>query len=256
MSDRLMQFSEEGNRQFSEYLALLRIDRDTPPPFHLLSDPTASQPVSFEAEIEQKPLGREFENRYEFGVYLADRLAGANRRDVSFAHLMWNWIALYYFDQLCLPNADGLRTPGEEARYVLPSQYKHDRYYRHLVRPVWLSVVSHGEKSRVLLIPTSEGGAALSTVGEIFSQIAARQGVFRSRAVVSAVYEMYFDETTGRPKKRTGGSGGGSSRRLGRLLKQFELTFDLEFEAEDLVQGILPKEFSKWKRKKVQPEAA
>jgi len=38
MSDRLMQFTEEGNRKFSEYLTLLRSDRDTPPPFHLLSD--------------------------------------------------------------------------------------------------------------------------------------------------------------------------------------------------------------------------
>lgn len=211
-------------------------------------DPKYSEDVDFSATVEFAPGGHLFENRHQFGVYLAERLATVDRTEISFDRGLWNWLAAFYFDQLSPKNGNGARLVREPAVYCLPSIYQHNRYYRHLVRTPWLAASLHPETSRVILIPVSGGGNPLSTTGEIFEQVASRQGIFRSEAIMKAIDRLYFDESRGRPRSGSAGGSGGSPRRLGQLLKQFELTFDLEGNQADVV-SLLPKEFNKWKMK-------
>ena len=247
MSDIVRQFTDEGNRRFSAFVEEVRTNPTAKPPLELLTSPATSEPVAFRALIEREPGGKAFASRFEFGTYLVGALASAERTAISFNRSLWNWLTFYYFDQLCPVASDGTRSAGESARYFLTERYRHDRYYRHLVRSPWLAVAQHGDTSKVLLIPISQGAQPLVVVGELFSQFAARQGVFRSKSVMAAIYRMYFDPTTGRPRS-AGGSSGGSSRRLGKILKQFELTFDLETDDGNLVVDLLPKEFQRWKK--------
>ncbi len=246
MSDPVRRLSLAGRVSFSEYIDALRLDGTLPPPLDLLTDATKSAEAGFPATVEREPLGRKFETRLEFGRYLVDRLAPQNRVDLSFDIGLWAWLALYYFDQLC-PSSDGRRKAEETPRYILPERFQYTRYYRHLVRGPWLTCAIHGEASRVLLIPIRRSEHPLASVGEIYAQVAGRQGVFRSKEVVAAVDRLYFDEGSGRPRSGAGGSEAGSPRRLSKVLKQFELTFDLESEEPNLITSILPQEFSRWR---------
>lgn len=248
MSDTVRKFTEAGNAAFATYLHALQADPSLTPPWHLLTDDEYSEEVAFTATVEREPHGGPFAERFEFGTYLVDRLSGADRTKISFDHGLWNWLALYFFDQLCAANATGERRVQAEVRYLLTSDYRHNRYYRHLVRSPWLAVLLHPVYSRVLLKPVSEPDHPLATPGEIFEQVASRQGVFRSPMMMAAIDALWFDPASGKPRPKVAGSGGGSPRRLGRLLKQFELTYDMEADVAGLVVGLLPREFARWKK--------
>lgn len=256
MTDVVREFTADGNTKFAEFLIALKQDPTTSPPWSLLEDPTTSQPCSFSANVERTPNGTPFASRYDFGQYLAQVLQNADRADISFNHALWNWLSLYFFDQLSPADADGKRSMREVAVYLLPARYVHNRYYRHLVRSPWLAVSLHPEQSRVILIPRQAGGNPLSATGELFEQVASRQGVLRSATVLDAAYELYWDPVEGRPRFGAGASTGGTPRRFGKVLKQFELTYDLEWPADGLVFGILPKEFARFKAKAASPPAS
>lgn len=248
MSDKVRKFTEGGNAAFATYLQSLQASPALAPPWHLLIDDESSEAVAFDSSIEREPHGRPFTDRFEFGTYLVDRLSAADRTRISFDHGLWNWLALYYFDQLCVPGASGERRVQAEARYLLPAEYRHNRYYRHLVRSPWLSVLLHPVRSRVILKPVVKRDHPLSTPGEIFEQVASRQGVFRSPRMLAAIDILWFDPASDSPRPKVAGQGGGSPRRLGKLLKQFELTYDMEADVKGLVVDLLPREFARWKK--------
>lgn len=247
MSEPLRLLTEQGLGDFKAYLSTLRADPSVPVPSDLLTSPLASRPwPGAETLVARQTFG----NRFDFGRYLSDTLAGIERREISRNHSVWTWLALFYFDQLCPADAHGRRVPLSDEAYILPSKYDFRGYYRHLVRTPWLVVSDHGEYSKVLLIPASARASettALRVRGEIIEQVASRQAVLGNRRIVEAVYRLYFDEAAGRPARGTGGSGGGSPRRLALVLQQLDLTFDLgSCEAGKLI-NLLPSEFERWR---------
>jgi hypothetical protein len=133
----------------------------------------------------------------------------------------------------------------DRSAYLLDQKFVWRRYYRHLVRGPWLAVSLHPDHSRALLFPL-ERGTPLAVRGELYEQIASRQSLLRSPAVMAAVDAMYFDGTTMTRKAGSGGSGAGSPRRLGSLMNQFALTYDLEWDDHGLIPRLLPHEFSRW----------
>lgn len=253
MSDLARRFTQEGNEAFVSFVRSLEQDPARTPPWELLVDSRTSSALEFEATIELQPGGTFFANRHAFGTYLAAALAGGTKSELSLDRGLWNWLALYYFDQLCPVDATGRRSPREPAVYYLAEPYEYHRYYRHLVRSPWLAVTLHPLTSRVILIPVSTKGPPLAVSGEIFEQVASRQGLFRSAPVMNAIDLLYFNPLTGRPRMGTAGSAGGSPSRLGKILKQFELTFDLEWSDGDLIVGLLPAEFDTWIAKGGEP---
>lgn len=249
MTDAVRQFTPEGNRAFRSFLGELKAAPSAAIPYGLLTDPASSCETSFAATVDRAPNGKLFGNRHQFGAYLVNALRGAPRTEISLNHSLWNWLALYYFDQLCPIETGGERKADVPEVYCLDADYKYNRYYRHMVRAPWMAVSLHPTTSRVILIPVSHKEPSIAVRGEIGEQVMGRQGVFRSAAVLAAVDAMYFDVKAGKPRPRTGGSRGGSPRRLGKILKQFALTFDLEWGKDGLVMDLLPKEFAAWKPK-------
>jgi hypothetical protein len=71
-----------------------------------------------------------------------------------------------------------------------------------------------------------------------------RQQIYTNVQLFQAVDRLYHRGTS---KKRGASSkGGGSLRRLGKVLKQYDLTFDVQAMSEPDIVALLPKEFERF----------
>jgi hypothetical protein len=235
----MRKLNDEGVRRFAEHL-----DDGAPgeAPLSLLQNPETSETLFPPLVI----ADHAFENRYEFGVWLNRRLELFDATMISGDRNLWTSLALRWFDQICPKRVDGTRDVKEPYRYILSTDYRH--YYRHLVRSPWQLVRLHGENARFLLVSPRENDHPLSVHGEILEQFGGRQQVLGSRPIVAAASRLYLNPETGRPRKGVAGSGRGSARRFGLVLRQLDLTYDPEVMPDDGLIRILPAEFSAWRR--------
>jgi hypothetical protein len=238
MTDFVRTLNDDGVGQFRNYLQRLRDGARESPPVWLLIDSASSAELVKSIEVEQKS----FASRLDFGVYLGEVLKPLGRRSISHDHALWTWLSLYFFDELCPLQADGARKVLEDAVYVLPARYNHQRYYRHIARTSWLTVSDHGENAKVLL-----SGAERGSRSEIFEQIASRQGMLGNPTIVAGAFALYFDKAKEKSKKGAGGKGAGSPRRLAAIVQQLELTYDLAACNVSQLLDLLPREFDRFK---------
>lgn len=237
-SHKLRKLNEEGMRRFAEYIAE---GAAGPAPLEFLSDPQTSEPLTKEVI----PGSGLFANRYEFGVYLNDLLKDLDPVVIANDAGIWSALALFWFDRLCPTTAGGSRTAREQYRYILSADYRH--YYRHLVRSPWQLVRDHKIHSQFLLIAPREQQDPLSIHGEILEQFGGRQQVLASKPIIQAANRMYFDQQKQRPRTGVAGSGRGSARRFGMVLRQLDLTYDPACMADTSLILVLPDEFEKWR---------
>ncbi len=207
----------------------------------LLANQTTSTPVS--GIMIGKPV---VTDRYAFGQYLLELLSPLNQPDLSADRHLWSSLALLWFDHLCPPLGSG-RKLDKLYRYVLSTDYRH--YYRHLVRSPWQLVRDHGPNARLLLLSTAERPHPLRIHGEILEQLGGRQSVLRSKSIIAEANLLFGDPVTGRPKPRVASKNiGGTVRRLGMVLRQLDLTFDVEDMPPNGLVSLLPREFDRWKQ--------
>lgn len=237
-SDKLRKLNDEGMHRFGEYIAA---GASGPAPLELLSDPQTSEPLSKEVI----PGSGLFVNRYEFGIYLNTLLRDLDPAVIANDAGLWSALALFWFDRLCPTTAGGNRTTREQYRYILSTDYRH--YYRHLVRSPWQLVRDHRINSQFLLIAPREQQDPLSVHGEILEQFGGRQQVLASKSIIQAANRMYFDQQKQRPRTGVAGSGRGSARRFGMVLRQLDLTYDPACMADISLIAVLPDEFEKWR---------
>ena len=249
MSDEVRMLSDEGVKQFTEFVDAVRVDSTIQPPFHLLTDPNTSLAAPFQAKVSLRPADRPYSSAYELGEYLCDVvLAGASKRDISREHRLWNWLALYLFDELC-PATEGKREPLETAAYVLTPDFKYTRYYRHLVRSAWVLVSVHGQFSKVLLTPSGKHASPVSIRTELQMQLSATQEFVESASVVRTAHALYYDVVADRLKPGSSSKGDGAPRRLVSVLNQFDLTYDLHASPPETLVALMPTEFDRFRPK-------
>lgn len=237
-SNKLRKLNEEGIRRFAEYIA---DGANGPAPLDLLTDPQTSEPLSKEVI----PGSGMFTNRYEFGVYLNTLLRDLDPAVIANDPGIWSALALFWFDRLCPVAASGDRTTREQYRYILSADYRH--YYRHLVRSPWQLVRDHKVNAQFLLIAPREQQDPLSVHGEILEQFGGRQQILASKPIIQAANRMYFDQQKQRPRTGVAGSGRGSARRFGLVLRQLDLTYDPACMSDSSLITVLPDEFEKWR---------
>lgn len=241
MSFKFSKLNEAGISIFRDYI---RGGAEGLPPRCLLENPETSVPLPIETQFGTSTA--QFDNRYEFGVYLNNLLKEADPAAISGDAGLWSALALLWFDRLCPADAAGNRSPKQEYLYILSPDYRH--YYRHLVRSPWQLVKDHGDASRFLLVSPRKQAHPLSVHGEILEQFGGRQQVLGSRPVIKAANKLYFDPQKLRPRTGVAGSGRGSARRFGLVLRQLDLTYDPEFMTDSAFIRILPDEFEKWRK--------
>ena len=89
---------------------------DLPPPRGLLTDNACSVPCAL-GDVGVEP--REFASRRDFAEYIDDRFLNADVFVSADEPGMWEWLSLFYFDEVCPPNKKGFRKPGVEGRHLL-----------------------------------------------------------------------------------------------------------------------------------------
>lgn len=238
MSEEFRILNEAGIEKFREYIVSGALGNA---PRALLHNPETSSAFSAATILIKR---NSFQNRFEFGHYLVQVLDPLDQARLSADRQIWTSLALQWFDLLCPVKGNGKREVKDEYRYILSKDYRH--FNRHLVRTPWQLVGDHGDNSKFLLIAPRHTDYPLSVHGEILEQISSRQQVLSSPSVIAAANTLYFDHEKERPKRGAAGSGRGSARRLGIVLRQLDLTFDAEGMPDTALFDVLPEEFTRW----------
>lgn len=232
----IRRLNDAGLEMFRDWLTRARVDGSLRAPKDLLEDDNRTEPVSTTATL----LRSDFEERLSFGRYLAEQVAHSPANEVDVG--LWSWISLRYIDQVC-PVVDGARRVGEIERYVLDRDYQ--GRYRHLCRTPWLLYVLHKECSRVAL------AGPLNKHGEAAEQFLSRQQLFTNRALFQVLDRLYVSETKTGWKIKVGARSKteGTMRRFGKIMRQYDLTWDLSGMQPDELFKLLPREFDPFKPK-------
>jgi len=155
----------------------------------------------------------------EAAKYFSDRFAGV--RDVDHNVGLWSWLALFYFDELCPPDASGQRQVREDARYIPGTGWR--RYYRHLLAAPLRVYRSHGDNAGLLLLDP------VDKLGDIWEQLASRQEIITNLGILGTATLLYLDTKKDRPKRGAASTKRkpGTLRRFVDLIQQLDLTYDL-----------------------------
>ena len=233
--------TETGIARFREYLEHVAAGARDEPPGDLLTDVQASTQLAVRADIDP---ARAFKGKLDFGKYLHEQLEAVLRLpDTSKDVGLWSWLDLFFFDLTCPVRPDGSRRPGAEHRHIFSRDY--NRQYRHLVRTPCLVYGLHREHSVVVL------RGDIDVHGEASEQVLSREHVFTNQALFEAMHKLYVtpDGAGGQKLKRgAAGKGGGTMRRIGKILKQFDLTYDLQLMSRAEIFELLPHEFERFKK--------
>lgn len=233
---KIRRLTKAGLEQFQRFI---EDNPNNPLPRALLSEHEYTRPVPDAPTLELQ----KFNTRFDFGLYLVDKISGFINSGYQYDIGVWSWIVLFYFDQIC-PLQNGKRSPSRINYYILdPHEYK--RYYHHLARTPFMLVSVHGKNAEILLTQP------LHQSGEIIEQFASRQEIVTNKSLIEAVSELYLvRKEDGSAKFKRGSAGkntGGTFRRLAGILGQFDLTYDFRTMPPTDILQILPSEFNRFK---------
>ena len=185
-----------------------------------------------------------FGRRFAAAEYLFNLFKDSGLSDIERDRGLWAWLSLFYFDELCPPDARRRRKPGERARWI-PETSVSWRYYRHLLAGPYRIYGAHSDHpERAMLVLCG----SLHQPGDIVEQIASRQEIITNGGIMEAASSLYYDASSGKPRRGAATKEGkGTVRRFIDILNQFDVTWDLySLEAGDVIQ-MLPDEFSRFR---------
>lgn len=238
----LRRFNEEGIKKFEEYHERLRQTPTLNPPTELLDDRRHTELVSKDAEVQQ----RHFDTRLEAGLYLNELIDRAQIRSPERDKGLWAWLTLFYFDEVCPPEATGTRRVKQAAR-LIPDLGSYKRFYRHLLLGPFLIVRAHRdnpERAMALLC------GPLHKPGEVAEQLVSRQEIVTNPGVIELATRLYYDKEKKQLKRGAGSKNDepGSARRLAAFLNQLDLTYYLYNMTADELEALLPDEFDRFRQ--------
>lgn len=231
--------TESGIEEFREYLVPHQSGMtNVAPPISLLTHLQHSEPLEL-ADVEVRP--REFASRLEFARYFDQRVSESGYEVTLDAPGMWEWLTLYYFDQLCPVRSDGSRKIGNAQRYVPPENVH--SHYLHLLKGAYTAYLEQASRSGsdyelVLSSPVNDHSSA-------FDQLISRPRLRTSPGVQMAARLLYFDETRSAPKA----SFSVGQTKLGEFakhLRNLPPEYQLQSMSVESVLSLLPPEFLNW----------
>lgn len=235
MPYEIRKLNASGIKEFGQFIGNLRNGGSQNTPDYLLTDPSTSEEMEIELDLEKGS----FANRYELGVYLTENLNDTDAQKVMGDTGFWSALALFWFDQLCPFKSDGSRKPSMVYNYILSENYNHRP--RHAIFTTWQLVGLYGEQSRYLL------SRELPVRGELIEQLMARQYFLSCNGVMQAASTLYYDPDRKTFKKGAAGrTSAGCVYRFVSWLQQLEVNYDLfSMSSKDLL-CIIPKEFERF----------
>jgi hypothetical protein len=230
-------FNEEGLNEFERLITEIRNGniKNIPEDFPFDTNFTSvHEPI-----INLEKLA--YKNKNELIPYIVERLDLRSNKRLYFDKGLWSWLAVFYFDNICPIDGHGKRKVNETAFYILRDPQNYTKYYRHLLAYPSRIYSELGESSKIFLI------GSFSKRGEITEQFGAYQEIALNKGILDAANILYWDDTTRNLKRGAAGKSGGSARRLVRIIRQYQLTYDLNSMNGNQIVSMLPaNEFSKW----------
>lgn len=231
----LRKLNENGIAEFKNYINKLSTDGSTNLPVWLLEHKDTSEPINKDIEIEDN----EFKSRYEMGEYLNTKFKGMDIQSYIGDEGMWNWLALYWFDQLCPKDKEGKRHPRVIYNYILSKDF--GRRQRHAIFMTWQLVSKHGAGVKYLLSKN------MSVRGELMEQFMGTQYILTTDSVIALASKLYNNPDTGSFKRGAASKGAGTSRRFTKFLNQINLTYDLDTISAENLEDLLPREYDRFR---------
>lgn len=196
-------------------------------------------------------LPQAFSTRYECAKYFNNLLAPFEGTipDIERDKGLWTWLAFCWLDLLAPKQSDGSRKIGEWRRWILSNDRKR---HRHLLATPYRIYRTHRDDPACVLVVLC---GPVDIPGNITEQIASRQDIVKSKTIMKALTDMYYLPALGSAAEdarlsRVGQLRDGASTsavRMGKVLGQFYLTWDMfAMEAKEIIH-MLPSEFDKFK---------
>lgn len=235
---KLHRLSDAGRESYRTWLEQ-RGPGDVPPD-DLLRGTSATE-LAIDIEID---LTRIFENRFEFGRYIAELLAQEDAKTLLSQKNdgLWDWLTIAYFSQF------GKKVSKPWHYTVTRRGHSGSLAYRHLARTAFEMYWRHKQASLVML------HVDMSTWGDLAEQLTSRQNVAYHRGYIQAANALYLSDgklrrgaaSRVRPlKKRKPGEtiGKGGVARLALAVRRLCRTYDTHIlGVADMIE-LLPKEF-------------
>jgi hypothetical protein len=234
----LRRFNDAGLHAFSLWL----IQRDgSNPPLGMLDDEALTGPLGAGdgVEIEIKPFAR----KYDLGVHILAALGPKWEQALDDSGLL-AWLSLAFY-QSTMVNAAGKPYLGQPSRHLVAvdNQWKsYTHSHRHLVRSAGFFTGHFGEAARVFL------AGHPSEHSKIEEQIGSRktEGLPFSKPVAEALNALYYDPATGKIRRGAAGNRGGGIERFVRVIRQLDLTFDVQSQNAEALLKLMPNEFARF----------
>jgi hypothetical protein len=236
----LREFSAQGIAECHGLLDAARAGDD-------VSDEIASllidETLSNDTNLRLKGIPKAVDTRFDLALWLNRQLEPILVDGDGGSVGVWAWLTLLLFDVVAPSRAGGTRKIGDRSLYILePDNWR--RYYRHLLAGPCRVMRAHWEElhiTRALL------AGKPNVPGELYEQIASRQEVITSAALVRLTHRLYWDSAVNGLKRGAAGKGAGSARRLAAVLLQLDLTWDLNEMDEEAIGKLLPqREFARF----------
>ncbi|MDA7615164.1 hypothetical protein N8574_01840 [Akkermansiaceae bacterium] len=231
-------FKQKGREEWSKWLEKLRDQPNLSFPDHLLLDPTFTQAAP--CAIKLLTPGR---TQYDLARKLATGVELIEKKGLLAKHWpgLWDWLAAYYFNDLCPLKSDGSRKVRALAHYRLDGDYR--RSYRHLIYGPVSRFRSQGDCSKIFL------SGPPSRFSDWAEQTASRQEIGGNAGIAEALCILYWDDEKQAPKRGAAPNRkvAGTLRRFVAIMKQLALNYDLNGVSAQGLIDLLPREFDGWK---------
>lgn len=238
--NEIRRFNAQGLAKAQELLDRLRKGETTDVEALLENDECTIKVADADYEV------IDFENRMHAARFFFDLLAPVFEQhpELELDAGLWSWLAFKWLPVLVPSDpSTGQQTIRATWYYVL-NPHDYQTYYRHYFSGPYRIYKAHkhvlGEAYGVLATP-------VNSPGEVVEQIASKQEIVSNSTLLGVVTRLYMDAETKRLKRGSGGSKGGSPRRLAAVLGQFDLTWDTYAMTPDEIIKLLPQEFAKFK---------
>lgn len=234
---RILRMTECGKIRFMQFLDSQKTDQPEVFPQELLAPSVFADVIGGDTSmLDTLDLNDSLATAWGLDKIVSSLELTSAERDWGF----WTWCSAYLFDRLCKKSGAKYK-PGELPIWIAePDNWK--RYYRHYLASIWRVYAAHRDKKDQLVALLSR---PVNTPGELWAQIAATQTLITNPSMIDAVFHLYWDKDNGERKK---GAGGKSPRRLTRVLRQFERTYDFVAMSGEQIVSLLPSEFNRFKK--------
>ena len=226
--------NRSGIEEFRHYLYANYGVTKAPAPDHLLDDARFSAPSAFtDIDVEH----REFDTRFDFARYIDQCTRTSGLESLLDEPGLWEWLTVFYFDQVCPVGRKGSRGVFKVERYIPDSN--RGWHYRHLLKGAYTFLRDHiGASDAVRLALASP----LHKHSGVYEHLVSRPRLRTSPGVQMAAHSLFYDLEQAKMKTRATSS----IQEFGLLLRNLPPEYDLNAMSERTVLALLPPRFLEW----------